>query len=71
MSSYTPAIMLDSQHKSQKFRICATRPKHKSTRYYNPTSDYYFDVTVAGATRNWHSLLPSPADANSVVIDNV
>ena len=52
--------------------VTITKGAHDGT-WYPPPNDtsYYFDVTVNGDTREWHSLLRKPADDTSVVLANV
>lgn len=51
--------------------VTITRGAHVGTTYFNPHTDYYFDVRVTGDQRNWHSLLNNPADDTSIVLANV
>lgn len=51
--------------------VTITNGAHEGSFYPEYNTNYYFDVTVSGEARTWHSLLSKPAGKNSNVLANV
>ncbi len=51
--------------------VTITKGAHNGAFYPEYKTSYYFDVTVSGDAREWHSLLPEGATKNSNVLANV